>query len=165
MKLTEVDLQVIQKELDRLRCELGPELREKLAEARAQGDLSENFEYTMAKRANNQNLGRIRYLQKLVDTAEIIKDIYPHDVVWQNRLVTVQFPDDDETEDYKIVSSIRSDSLENRISLESPIGKALFRHKAGETVTVKLDDGSSYELAIKNVQYVEDDGTDPLRQY
>lgn len=160
-----MDIKVIQKELDRLKCELGPELREKLAEARAQGDLSENFEYTMAKRANNQNLGRIRYLERIVDTAEILVDKYPHDVVWQNRIVTVQFPDDDETEDYKIVSSIRSDSLENRISLESPIGKALWGHKAGDEVTVKLDDGSSYQLKIVDVQYIEDDGTDPLRQY
>ena len=69
VKLTASDIKKIQEEIDYRKITLGPELREKLKTARAQGDLSENFEYTMAKRNNNKNLSRIRYLENMIKGA------------------------------------------------------------------------------------------------
>ena len=71
MELTKGDVKKIEEEIEYRTTVLAPELRENLKVARAQGDLSENFEYTMAKRANNQNNSRISYLERLLRTATV----------------------------------------------------------------------------------------------
>jgi transcription elongation factor GreA len=165
MKLTRADIKKIQEEIDYRNSELRPKLLEDLRTARAQGDLSENFEYVMAKRANNKNLSRIRYLENMVRTAQVVEENAAEDVADLNREVTVWFPEDEMEETYKLVSSIRGDSTKNRISVESPLGKALRGHKAGDTVTVRVDSAYSYTCEIRTVRAVEDDGTDELRSY
>lgn len=165
MKLTREDIRKIQEEIDFRKGVHRTELLENLKTARAQGDLSENFEYTMAKRANNQNNSRVAYLERMIRTAEIIEDRAPDDVAGLNKAVTVFIPEDDETAVYKIVSSIRGDSTKGRISTDSPLGKALAGHRAGDVVTVRVNDFYSYECEIKNVVAVEDDGSDEIRQY
>ena len=165
MKLTRADIKKIQEEIDYRNSELRPKLLEDLRTARAQGDLSENFEYVMAKRANNRNLSRIRYLENMIRTAQVVEENAAEDVAGLNREITVWIPEDEEEETYKLVSSIRGDSMKNRISLESPLGKALRGHRAGETVTVRVSDTYSYTLEIRSVRAVEDDGTDELRSY
>ena len=165
MKLTRADIKKIQEEIDYRNSELRPKLLEDLRAARAQGDLSENFEYVMAKRANNRNLSRIRYLENMIRTAQIVEESAPEDVAGLNREVTVWIPEDEEEETYKLVSSIRGDSMKNRISLESPLGRALRGHRAGDTVTVRVNDSYSYMLVIRKVSAVVDDGTDELRSY
>ncbi len=165
MKMTEKDILKIREEISYRKNELRTELLEHLKTARAQGDLSENFEYTMAKRANNQNNSRINYLEKLIRTAEIIKEDAETDVAGINRRVTIYIPEDDEEETYKIVTNIRGDSLEGRITEDSPLGKALKGHKAGEQVTVHVNDSYSYDVVIREVVAVEDDLTDGIRKY
>ena len=165
MKLTRADIRKIQEEIDYRNSELRPKLLEDLRAARAQGDLSENFEYVMAKRANNRNLSRIRYLENMIRTAQIVEESAPEDVAGLNREVTVWIPEDEEEETYKLVSSIRGDSMKNRISLESPLGRALRGHRAGDTVTVRVNDSYSYTRVIRKVSAVVDDGTDELRSY
>ena len=165
MKLTKEDIAKIQEEIDFRKGAHRTELLENLKTARAQGDLSENFEYTMAKRANNQNNSRVAYLERMIRNAEIIEDKAADDVVGLNKEVTIYIPEDDETEVYKIVSSIRGDSTKGRISTDSPLGKALAGHKAGDTVTVRVNDVYSYEAEIKKVVPVVDDGSDEIRQY
>lgn len=165
MKLTRADIRKIQEEIDYRNSELRPKLLEDLRAARAQGDLSENFEYVMAKRANNRNLSRIRYLENMIRTAQIVEESAPEDVAGLNREVTVWIPEDEEEETYKLVSSIRGDSMKNRISLESPLGRALRGHRAGDTVTVRVNDSYSYTLVIRKVSAVVDDGSDELRSY
>ena len=165
MKLTRADIRKIQEEIDYRNSELRPKLLEDLRAARAQGDLSENFEYVMAKRANNRNLSRIRYLENMIRTAQIVEESAPEDVAGLNREVTVWIPEDEEEETYKLVSSIRGDSMKNRISLESPLGRALRGHRAGDTVTVRVNDNYSYTLVIRSVSAVVDDGSDELRSY
>ena len=165
MKLTKEDIKKIQEEIDYRNSELRPKLLEDLRAARAQGDLSENFEYVMAKRANNRNLSRIRYLEKLIRTAQIVEETAPEDVAGLNREVTIWIPEDEEEETYKLVSSIRGDSMKNRISLESPLGRALKGHRAGDTVTVRVNDNYSYTCEIRKVSAVVDDGSDELRSY
>lgn len=165
MKLTKEDIKKIQEEIDYRKEKLGPELRENLRMARAQGDLSENFEYTMAKRANNQNNSRVHYLENMIRTATVIEDHSREDEVGLNKEVTIYIPEDDEEETYKIVTSIRGDSMQGRISDASPMGRALMGHKVGDTVTIRVNDTYSYEAEIRKIVAVPDDGSDAIRQY
>ena len=120
-------------------------------EARAQGDLSENFEYYAAKKHKNQNESRIRYLERMLKTASIVSDASRSDEVGMDDIVEVLFEEDNEVEKYKLVTSIRGNSMENRISIESPIGKALRGHRVGDRVEVKVNDDYSYYLVIKSI--------------
>lgn len=165
MQLTQGDINKILEEINYRKTELGPALRERLKVARAQGDLSENFEYTMAKRENNQNNSRVRYLENIVRTAEIIEENDPSDVVGLNKEVTVYYVEDDEEDTFKFVSSIRGNSMEGRLSLESPIGRALKGHKVGDTVHIRVSDAVAYDVEIRKIVAVPDDGSDNLRQF
>ena len=165
MKMTEKDILKIREEISYRKGDLRTELLDHLKTARAQGDLSENFEYTMAKRANNQNNSRINYLEKLIRTAEIVKENTEDDVAGLNRSVTIYIPEDDEEETYKLVTTIRGDSLKGRITTDSPLGRALMGHRAGETVTVRDSEDYSYEAVIRKVVPVEDDLSDGIRKF
>lgn len=165
MELTKADIEKIQEEIDYRKGELRQELLSNLKAARAQGDLSENFEYTMAKRLNNQNNSRVRYLENMIRTAKIIEDTSAADEVGINKMVTVYIPEDDEEDTFKIVTSIRGDSMQGRISDVSPLGKALMGHKAGDVVTVRVNDSYSYEVEIRKIELTEDDNSDSIRQY
>ncbi|MBO4410721.1 MAG: transcription elongation factor GreA [Lachnospiraceae bacterium] len=165
MKLTKADIRKIEEEIEYRKVTLRPELLQNLKTARAQGDLSENFEYTMAKRINNQNNSRVRYLESIVRTATIVEDDTPEDEVGLNKAVTVYIEEDDEEETYKLVTSIRGDSLSNRISTDSPLGKALLHHRVGDRVKVVVNPTYSYDVVIRKIEAVEDDLTDGIRQY
>ena len=132
-------------------AELFREAIEAVKEARAQGDLSENFEYYAAKKHKNQNESRIRYLERMLKTASIVSDASRSDEVGMDDIVEVLFEEDNEVEKYKLVTSIRGNSMENRISIESPIGKALRGHRVGDRVEVKVNDDYSYYLVIKSI--------------
>ena len=106
-------------------------------EARAQGDLSENFEYKAAKQDKNRNESRIRYLEKMIKTAHVISDTSKDDEVGINNTVQVYIEEDDETETYKLVTTVRGNSLKGYVSIDSPLGKAILGHKVGDRVTVK----------------------------
>ena len=115
------------------------------------GDLSEDFEYYAAKKHKNQNESRIRYLERMLKTASIVSDASRSDEVGMDDIVEVLFEEDNEVEKYKLVTSIRGNSMENRISIESPIGKALRGHRVGDRVEVKVNDDYSYYLVIKSI--------------
>ena len=138
---------------------------EAVKEARAQGDLSENFEYHAAKKDKNQNESRIRYLEKMIKTAKIISTDSAEDEVGMNNTVTVYFEEDDEEEVYKIVTTVRGNSLKNLISNESPLGKALLGHRVGDRVEVRVNDDYSYFVTIRKIENTVDDGTDKLRKF
>lgn len=162
-KLTVADIEKIKQEIEYRRLELRPKLIEAVKEARAQGDLSENFEYYAAKREKNQNESRINYLTKMLKFAHIIEDRAKDDEVGLGKLVKIYYIEDDEEDTYKIVTPIRGNSLENRISIESPIGKALLGHKVGDTVRVILDKTSSYEVKILEISI--DTADDDIRSF
>ena len=143
-KLTQKDIEKIQQEIDHRKLVVRKE-------ARAQGDLSENFEYYAAKKHKNQNESRIRYLENMLKTATIVSDDSKDDEVGMDDIVEVYFEEDDEIEKYKLVTSIRGNSMENRISIESPIGMALKGHKGGDRVEVKVNDNYSYFLEIRSI--------------
>ena len=124
-RLTKGDIEKMEREIEERKLVKRPELIEAVKEARAQGDLSENFEYYAAKREKNQNESRIRYLERMIRTAEIVEDTATEGEVSVNKTVDVYFPEDDETETFRIVTTVRGNSLRNLISIDSPLGKAL----------------------------------------
>ena len=97
-ELTASDLAKMEAEIEERKLVLRPKLIEAVKEARAQGDLSENFEYYAAKREKNRKESRIRYLERMVRTAVVVSDESKEDEVGLNNTVTVYFEEDDEEE-------------------------------------------------------------------
>ena len=161
-KLTKADVKKIEEEIEHRKLVLRPELIQAVKEARAQGDLSENFEYYAAKREKNRNESRIGYLERMLKFATIIEDRAAADEVGLNKMVEVYFVDEDESERYKVVTSIRSETTEGRISIESPLGKALLGHKVGDRVQVGLPQGG-YEVEIRSI--AEDHSDDAISSF
>ena len=150
-KLTRKDVEKIEQEIEHRKLVVRKEAIEDVKTARAHGDLSENFEYYAAKKFKNQNESRIHYLENMLKTATIISDESKEDEVGLDDIVEVYFEEDDETEKYKLVTSIRGNSMENRVSIESPIGKALSGRKVGDRVEVKVNEDYSYYLVIRSI--------------
>lgn len=164
-QLTESDIKKMEEEIEYRKLVKRPELLESVKETRAHGDLSENFEYHAAKREKNKNESRIRYLERMIRTANVISDTSGADEVGMNNTITVYIPEDDEEETYRIVTTVRSNSLKNLISIESPLGKALMGHKVGDRVSVKVSDTYSYEVEIRKIDKTTDDSQDQIRSY
>ncbi len=163
-KLTESDVKKIQEEIEHRKLVIRKEALESVKEARAHGDLSENFEYKAAKQYKNKNESRIRYLEKMLKNAEIIEDLAESDEVGLNKVVKIYILEDEEEEEYKIVTSIRGSSINGYISIESPLGKALLGHKVGDKVSVKVNDSYSYEVEILEIKEASDED-DRIRQF
>ena len=164
-QLTASDVQKIEAEIEHRKLVVRKEAIEAVKEARAQGDLSENFEYYAAKRDKNKNESRIRYLERMLKTATVISDDSKDDEVGLNNTVTVYFEEDDEEETYRIVTSIRGSSVNGLISIESPIGKAVLGHKVGDRVRVKVNENYSYDLIIRKIEKTQDDSEDQIRSF
>ena len=170
-ELTEQDIKKMEEEIEYRKLVVRKNALEAVKEARAHGDLSENFEYHAAKKDKNQNESRIRYLEKMIRTAKIISTDSADDEGGMfigkksSMRCPVYFEDDDEEETYKIVTTIRGNSLKNLISNESPLGKALLGHKIGDHCEVKVNDNYSYFVEIRKIENTVDDGTDKLRSF
>ena len=164
-QLKKDDVRKIEEEIEHRKLVVRKEALEAVKEARAQGDLSENFEYYAAKKDKNRNESRIRYLERLLKNSVIVEDTSGSDEVGLNNTVTLYFEDDDETEVYKLVTSIRGNSLDGKISTESPIGKAILGHNAGERVYVKVNDSAGYYVEIREIQKTTDETQDQIRSF
>ena len=163
-ELTPSDIRKMQEEIEYRKLVVRPKALEDVKEARAHGDLSENFEYYAAKKVKNQNESRIRYLDRMIRTAKVISEDSAADEIGINNTVTVEFVEDGLEETYKIVTTVRGNSLEGLISNESPLGKALLGHKEGEIVTVQVNPAISYEVRIKKIEKTQEDG-EKLRSF
>lgn len=164
-KLTAQDIQKMQEEIEHRKLVVRPQALEDVKEARAHGDLSENFEYHAAKRVKNQNESRIRYLERMIRTAQIISDESAEDEVGMNNTVTIEFVEDGSVEVYKIVTTVRGNSLAGLITNESPLGKALLKHKVGDVVHVQVNDAVGYHVKILKIENTVDDGSDKIRSF
>ena len=164
-QLTQKDVKRIQDEIEYRKLVVRKEAIEAVKEARAQGDLSENFEYYAAKREKNRNESRLRFLERMIKTAAVISDESAEDEIGVNNTVELFFEEDGTTDTLKIVTTMRGNSLEGLVSTESPIGKALLRHKVGDRVYVKVNDGYGYYVVVKKIEKTVDDGSDKLRSY
>jgi len=148
--LTQEGLDDLKKELDDLINVRRPENVQAIKEARSLGDLSENAEYDAARNEQAQIESRITQLEKMLENVSIISDVNT-DTVGIGNTVSIQYIDDDEKDEYKIVGSQEADPFESRISNESPIAQALFNHKVGDVVTVESPNGS-YEVKIIDIK-------------
>lgn len=160
--LTKEDIKKIEAEIEERKLVLRPQLIEAVKEARAQGDLSENFEYYAAKREKNKNESRINYLERMLRFCHVYEDKTNDDEVGIGKEVELYFEDDDESEKFKIVTSIRGDSLEGRLSIESPIGKAIVGKKKGDRVKVPVGD-VGYFVKIMSIEINKED--DDIRSF
>ena len=134
-ELTQVDIDKMKAELEHRRLELRPKLIEDVQTARAFGDLSENYEYKVAKQEKNRNESRIRYLERMIATAKVIEvnekegtvGLFDHVVLYNEKLGKEQ--------NIQLVTTLRQNALKGLISKESPVGKAVMGHKKGDRVT------------------------------
>ena len=164
-KLTQKDIEDMEKEIEHRKLVLRPQLLEDVKTARAHGDLSENFEYTAAKREKNRNESRIRFLERMIKTSRVIHDSSDEDQAGIGKTVTIYIPEDDEEETYTIVSTMRQDSLNGYISVESPLGKALMGRRAGDQVQIRVSDSYSYTAQIRSVRMTGEADKAELRSF
>ncbi len=150
--LTAEGLQKVHEELTYLTSTRRREVAEMIAEAKAEGDISENAGYDEAKATQGFLEGRIRELENVLKHAEVISpNGAPADQVAVGRTVIVQEVDTNFEESYKIVGSIEADPTAGRISNQSPMGQSLLGKKAGDTVTVETP-GGEIEFEIVRVE-------------
>ena len=163
--LTKSDIEKMEAEIEHRKVVVRHELLEHVKTARAQGDLSENFEYYAAKKEKNKNESRIRYLERMIRTANVVDDSSADDEVGINNTVTVEFIEDKETETSRIVTTVRVDTFKNMISIDSPLGKALMGHKVGDIVNVKVNENVNYDVKIINIDNTTDDSQDEINKF
>lgn len=164
-ELTKKDIEDMEAEIEHRKVVVRKELLEHVKEARSLGDLSENFEYYAAKREKNQNESRIRYLERMIRTANVVEDASKEDEVGINKTITVFVEEDQVEEQYKIVTTVREDSLHGLVSNESPMGKALLGHKVGDRVEINVSKDYSYYVVIRKIDNSTIDDAGMLRNF
>jgi len=147
--LTEEGLLEIEEELAHLKDVRRPEIIKALKDARALGDLSENADYDAARDEQAQIEGRILELEKLLENAHIIEKVNT-DAVGLGVTVKINYIDDEEIEEYRIVGSKEADPSNNKISNESPIAKAIMNRKKGDICSVESPNGK-YDVEIVDI--------------
>ncbi len=166
-KLTKKDIALMEAELEDRRLNIRPAIMEEVKRTREYGDLSENYEYKAAKQAQRRNDSRMRYLQNMIKTAQIIDDA-PTGETGVAKLydkVTIYLPEDEEEMVIQVVSTVRIDPNAGFISMESPLGKAVLGKRVGDKAQVFVNDSYSYEIELRAIESAEDDGTAPLMNY
>ena len=151
-ELTQSDIKKMEEEIEYRKLVVRKNAISAVQEAREQGDLSENFEYYAAKKDKNKNESRIRYLERMIRTAVVVSDDSKEDEAGINNTVTVYIEEDDMEESFKLVTTMRGNSLKGLISIESPMGKAVLGHKVGDRVSVKVNDDYSYDVIIRKIE-------------
>lgn len=163
-KLTQSDIDKMKEEIEYRKLVVRKQALEDVKEARSHGDLSENFEYHAAKQVKNKNESRIRYLERMIRTAEVISDTSKEDEIGINNTVEIRMEEDGSVEKYRIVTTVRGNSLEGLISNESPLGKALLGHKAGDKVHITVNADFGYDVTVISIEKTGDEG-DKIREF
>lgn len=153
-KMSQERLDALKEELYYLETVREKEVSELIKEARSFGDLSENSEYDEAKTEQGKLYSKIAEIKKLIENAEIVDNMdqnAPKDTVTLGSIVTVLDMEDDFEERYEIVGSQEANPRAGRISDDSPVGKGLRGHKAGEEVSIEAP-GGVIRLKIVSVE-------------
>jgi len=164
-ELTREDIEKMQEEIRHRVQDLRPKLIEDVKVARAFGDLSENFEYKCAKQEKNRNDARIRYLERMVKTAHVVEDRSAADEVGLFDKVDILMEQNGKIRSIRLVTTLRQNALEGSISKESPVGRAVLGHKAGDRVFVDMGQGKGYYLTILSIEKGTDDGSLPISRF
>ena len=164
-ELTKQDIAKMQEEIDYRVQQLRPKLIEDVQTARAFGDLSENFEYKCAKQDKNRNDARIRYLQRMIKTAKVIEEQSADDTAGLYDTVEILMENTGRSRSIQLVTTLRQDALKGWISKESPVGRAVMGHRAGERVYVDMENGKGYYIQILSITKGSDDGSIPIGSF
>ena len=164
-RLTRQDVEKMEKELEHRKLVVRKEALEDVKEARAQGDLSENFEYKAAKKVKNRNESRIRYLERMIRTAKVIKVQEQADAVGLFDTVTIYNEMLEKEMTVRIVTTLRQDALKGLISKESPVGQALMGHRVGDRVQVAVSPELKYTVEIRSIEKGTDDESLDISSY
>ena len=164
-KLTKKDIELMEAELEDRRLNIRPKIMEEVKRCREYGDLSENYEYKAAKQAQRQNDSRMRYLQNMIKTAQLIDEQAQNSGAQLYDRVTLWLPEDEEEMVVQVVSTVRTNPAEGRVSLESPLGKAVLGAQVGQTVRVQVSESYAYDAEVRAIEPAQDDGSAPLLPY
>ena len=147
--LTKEGLEKLQQYLENMKTVRRKEVAERLKQAIGFGDLSENSEYDDAKNEQAFIEGEIQRMEEMLINVVVIEDGAKVDdgTITIGSKVVIRFVGDDEEEEYKIVGTVEADPMNNRISNESPVGKAIIGHRAGDIVDIEVPTGIvQYEI-------------------
>lgn len=161
-ELTRVDIKKMEEEIEYRKTKLAPELGAELRRTREFGDLSENAEYKEAKRAKRKNESRIRYLENMIRTANVIEIEKAEDEVGLFDRVLIFNEKMGAEKEIQIVTTLRQNALLGFVSKESPLGSALMGHKVGERVLVCVNENMSYYVEIRRITKGEDNEELPI---
>ena len=151
--LTDAGLKKLEDELHELKVVKRKEVAGKIKEAREQGDLSENAEYDAAKDEQRDIEARIEEIEKILKNAEVVvEDEVDDGVISVGCKVKVLDMEYDEEMDFQLVGSTEANSLQGKISNESPVGKALIGAKQGQVVDVELADGEVMQYKVLKIE-------------
>ena len=139
--ITQEGLEKLKKEIEYLKTTKRDELADRLQKAIAQGDLSENFDYSDAKEQQAMLEGKIKELEDQVREAQIVQKTTQSDVIQIGSAVEVE--NEGEKLTFVVVTARDADPLQGKISVESPMGETLMGKKKGETAIVETPDGST----------------------
>ncbi len=148
--VTEAGKKKLEDELEYLKTIKRVEIKTALKVARAQGDLSENADYSAAKDDQSMTETRIMELEAQLKNAVLIEATNEADVFGINKTALVKFYDTDDTDEVTLVSSVEADAKNMKISIESPLGVVLHKLKVGQKVTVQSPDGD-YDVEVLKV--------------
>ena len=150
-EMTQEYLDSLKKELEYIKNVEIVENRRAIAEARAQGDLSENADYSTAREEQVRIMNRQQELEEIIKHAIIISNV-SSDEVQIGSTVTIYFIDRKEERKFQVVGHLQANPLKQRMSNESPVGRAVLGHKVGDRVKVKSETGKEFEVEIKGIE-------------
>jgi len=164
-ELTANDIKKMEDEIEYRKLVVRKKALDDVKVARAQGDLSENFEYKCAKQEKNRNDARIRYLQRMIKTARVIEDRSAADTAGLYDTVEIFMENLGKSRKIQLVTTLRQDALKGWISKESPVGRAVMGRKAGDRVYVDMGSGKGYYLQIRAIEKGTDNGDIPIGSF
>ena len=164
-KVTQKDIDRMKEEIEYRKLVVRRQALEAVKEARAHGDLSENFEYKCAKQEKNRNESRIRYLERMIRTAKVISASSDEAEVGLFDKVTIFNEMLNKEMTIQLVTTLRQDALKGLISKESPVGKAVLGHQVGDRVQVTVRDDLKYFVVIRAIEKGEDDASMAISSY
>lgn len=164
-ELTEVDIRKMEEEIEYRRGELAPKLMAEMKRTREFGDLSENAEYKEAKREKRRNESRIRYLENMIRTANVIETEKRENYVSLFDYVTIFNEKMNAEKRIQLVTTLRQNATLGYISKESPLGQAIMGQPLGARVYVHVSDSVGYYVVVRKIEHGEDNTELPISGY
>lgn len=148
--LTEAGKKKLEDELNILKTVKRVEIKEALKTARAQGDLSENADYSAAKEDQSMIETKIKEFEEMLKYSIVVETSDDDHIFDVNKVANVKFYDIDEVEEVTLVSTVEADAKNMKISIDSPLGMALYKLEVGKRTTIVSPDGN-YDVEVLEI--------------